>query len=227
MVPRGRGRGRRKDAGGRGLTRLAHPRRRERRCIATGASRPPAELIRFAVDASGAVIPDAAGLLPGRGIWVTADRGAIERAVGRNLFARSARRAVKVPDDLAARAERAVAQHLAIVSERLRRNGLAAADDAAVSNTVPVAPGRTLDAVRAVAWASSEMSLAALGQNVVHAGPAPSSLFEQFLRHAQRLRGLRGGSAVVPSGGDHQRSAESRVPAPVDMHAVGLPKGLT
>ncbi len=229
MVPRGRGR-RRQGAGGCGLTRGAHF-RRERRCIATGLGRPPAELIRFAVDASGVVVPDVVGCLPGRGMWVTADRDAIERAVTRNAFARSARRSVTVPDDLAAHTERAVARQVATLLERLRRSGLAAADDASVSSAVE--RGATSDAVDVAAPSLSEMSLAALGRNVVHAGPAPSSLIEQLLRHAQCLRGLRGGSAVVPSGGDHQRSGESQVsgrvpvPAPVDTRTIGLPKGLT
>ncbi len=162
------------------------------------------------MDAGGTVVPDAAGRMPGRGIWVTADRDAIERAVARNLFARSARRSVAVPGDLALRTERAVAQQLSTLRERLRRNGLAVADDATVSAVVERgAPARTSEAVQVAGLSLSEMSLVGGRRNVVYADPAPSSLIEQFLRHAQFLRGLRGGSAVVPSGGDHQRSAES------------------
>ena len=162
------------------------------------------------MDAGGTVNPDAAGRMPGRGMWVTADRDAIERAVARNLFARSARRSVTVPDDLALRTERAVAQHVSALRERLRRNGLAPVDDGAVSAVIAKgAPVRTSEAAGVAGLSSSEMSLAESRRNVVHAGPAPSSLIEQYLRHAQCLRGLRGGSAVVPSGGDHQRSAES------------------
>jgi predicted RNA-binding protein YlxR (DUF448 family) len=205
LVPRRRER-RREDAGGRRLNERKNPRRRERRCIATGTNRPPAALIRYAVDASGTVVADAAGRLPGRGMWVSADRAAIERAASRNLFARAARRSVTVPADLADRSERAVAEQALVLLQRMQRNGLVPSDDDAVTNAVAVV---TSEAVHGNAHTASEMRLGAGSRNVVHADLAPSSLTEQFLRLAQRLRGLRGGSAVVPSGGDHQRSAES------------------
>ncbi len=40
-------------------------------CTVTGS---PADLIRFVVDPDGAVVPDVAGRLPGRGMWVSASR---------------------------------------------------------------------------------------------------------------------------------------------------------
>ena len=68
--------------------------RRERRCLVTGEVRPCAELIRFVVSPEGRVLPDLAGDLPGRGLWVAADRAALERAGAKGLFARAARRPV-------------------------------------------------------------------------------------------------------------------------------------
>ena len=53
----------------------------ERRCIATGEVQPKRGLIRFAVSPDGIIVPDVLEKLPGRGIWVSADRAALELAV--------------------------------------------------------------------------------------------------------------------------------------------------
>ena len=72
-----------------------------RRCVVTGESLPKERLLRFVVSPEGAVVPDVKGSLPGRGIWLSARREAVETAAKKGLFARSARRAVKAPPDLA------------------------------------------------------------------------------------------------------------------------------
>ncbi len=53
----------------------------ERRCIATGETQPKGGLVRFVIGPDDVVYPDVAEKLPGRGIWVAADRAAIELAV--------------------------------------------------------------------------------------------------------------------------------------------------
>ena len=53
----------------------------ERRCIATGESQPKSELVRFVVGPEGQIVPDLLNRLPGRGIYVSADRVAIDKAV--------------------------------------------------------------------------------------------------------------------------------------------------
>ena len=73
----------------------------ERKCIASGESQPKAGLIRFCVGPDGQIVPDILGRLPGRGIYVSADRAMIEKAAKKGLFARAARQPVKVPDGLA------------------------------------------------------------------------------------------------------------------------------
>lgn len=72
-----------------------------RRCITTGVSGPTDALIRFVVGPENAVVPDLAEKLPGRGIWVSADRDAIEKAAKKGLFSRTARQAVKADPALA------------------------------------------------------------------------------------------------------------------------------
>lgn len=72
----------------------------ERRCIATGQSAPKGGLIRFVVAPSGELVPDLKERLPGRGMWVSADRDALGRAVKKKLFAKAAGAAVAVPANL-------------------------------------------------------------------------------------------------------------------------------
>lgn len=72
----------------------------ERRCLASGAVRQKDELLRFVVDPDGYVLFDAARKLPGRGLWLSPERDMIERACGRNLFARAAKQPVKLRDGL-------------------------------------------------------------------------------------------------------------------------------
>ena len=74
---------------------------RRRLCVATREPRAPDDMIRFAVGPGGEIVPDLACRLPGRGVWVTARRPEVERAVRTAAFARSLKRPVKAPDDLA------------------------------------------------------------------------------------------------------------------------------
>ena len=53
-------------------------------------------------------MPDVKRKLPGRGIWITATRAAIEDAAKRNVFARGFKREVRVAGDLAAQTEKLV-----------------------------------------------------------------------------------------------------------------------
>ena len=84
------------------------PEEPERRCIATGQSQPKAGLIRFVVGPEGQIVPDLLGKLPGRGIYVTASRRALEKAVTKGLFARAAREPVEVPVGMIEALERTV-----------------------------------------------------------------------------------------------------------------------
>jgi predicted RNA-binding protein YlxR (DUF448 family) len=72
----------------------------ERRCIVTGESQPKAGLIRFVVGPEALVVPDILGRLPGRGIYVSADREAIAKAAKKGVFSRAAKEPVKAPDEL-------------------------------------------------------------------------------------------------------------------------------
>ena len=98
-----------------------------RTCLVTGAEQKPEHMLRFVVGPEGEVVPDLARSLPGRGMWVTAERSAVEQAVARKLFSRAARAAVKAPADLAERVERLLRDRVLEDLGRARRAGRAVA----------------------------------------------------------------------------------------------------
>lgn len=99
----------------------------QRTCIATGETGAPDRMIRFVVGPEGDVVPDLARRLPGRGLWVKAERSAVERAVAKNLFARAARASVKPAADLPDRVERLLLERALADLSRARRAGRAVA----------------------------------------------------------------------------------------------------
>jgi len=78
---------------------------RQRRDLVSGEVRDEARLIRFVAGPDGAVVPDLARKLPGRGLWVAADRASLETAVRKGGFSRAAKAKLSAPPDLADRVE--------------------------------------------------------------------------------------------------------------------------
>ena len=60
----------------------------ERRCIASGETKSAEELIRFVCGPDGALVPDLAQKLPGRGCWVSVSKDAVKKACDKSLFKR-------------------------------------------------------------------------------------------------------------------------------------------
>lgn len=98
-----------------------------RTCIVTGTQGAPERMIRFVVGPDGDVVPDLARRLPGRGLWVTAERAAVERAVAKKMFSRAARAAVTASADLPDRVERLILERVLADLGRARRAGRAVA----------------------------------------------------------------------------------------------------
>ncbi|MBR9808276.1 MAG: RNA-binding protein [Alphaproteobacteria bacterium] len=71
-----------------------------RQCAVTRERLPQTEMVRFALSPEGVVTPDVSSRLPGRGVWVKADRETLETAIGKGAFARGFKTQVKVPDGL-------------------------------------------------------------------------------------------------------------------------------
>ncbi len=66
----------------------------------SGLAMDEARLIRFVEGPDGAIVPDLGRKLPGRGVWVVAERAAIDRARKQGLFARALKKKIRVADDL-------------------------------------------------------------------------------------------------------------------------------
>ncbi len=96
-----------------------------RRCIASGVLLPKEGLIRFVVAPSGEIVPDLERRLPGRGIWLSARRDVVNTSVKKRLFAKAARRAVTVPEDLADRIEALLVRRCLDAVALARRSGQA------------------------------------------------------------------------------------------------------
>lgn len=191
----------------------------ERRCIATGQSQSASGLIRFVVGPDTRIVPDLAGRLPGRGIWVAADRDALDRAVAKKLFARAARAPVIVPDDLTGMVERLLVQRVINTLSLARKAGqavsgyekcrdLALRDEMEVLVQARDGSERGKTKLRApdgpdshIDWLSAqELGLAFGREFVIHAALRAGGLTEAVVEEAARLAGFRKdmGGSVAP-----------------------------
>lgn len=189
----------------------------ERRCIVTGEVQPKAGLIRFVVSPEGVVVPDLAGKLPGRGIWVTADRAAIGTAARKGLFARAARGAVTVPEGLADLVEAGLARRVVDLVSLARKAGLAVAGFEKVKGWLADGKARVLlqasdgsERGKGKLWTpqggrwfgcltSAELGLAFGRDSVIHGALGAGGLSQRVVEEAAKLSGLRakdGGSAA-------------------------------
>lgn len=101
-------------------TRRSDPRRR---CLVTRRFGAKENLIRFVVGPDNRVLPDIAAKLPGRGIWLSADRDVVNTACVRNLFARGFRTAVSVDADMTGQVEVLMAKRCLSLLGLARRSG--------------------------------------------------------------------------------------------------------
>jgi predicted RNA-binding protein YlxR (DUF448 family) len=206
----------------------------ERRCIATGAVRPKAELIRFVVGPDGEIVPDLADRLPGRGLWVSAEREALRRAQAKGLFAKAARQSVRAPDDLVDRVEALLHRSCIDLIGMARRAGqavagyekvhawlaegraavLLAASDGAADGRAKLAALAT--AVRPVPlveiFSADTLGMASARDRMVHAAIARGGLAERLVAEAARLNGIRG-RADGPAGRGVVDEASNAAPA--------------
>lgn len=198
---------------------------RERRCIVTGEVLPEARLIRFVSDPDGNVVPDIAAKLPGRGIWVSADRKSLEKAIAKNLFSRSAKKPLKADAELPARVERLLIARMSDDLGLARRSGALIMGfdqvERALGGINPplllveasdgAADGRRK--LIAVAWAqglkprvieclnSQELGLALGRENVVHAALKSGQLADRLEMNAGKLAGFRAVSPEIDAAG--------------------------
>jgi len=96
---------------------------RERRDIVSGEVMDEARLIRFVAGPDGTVVPDLARKLPGRGLWVCAERASVETAARKGLFSRAAKAKLTAAPDLADQVESLLKRRLLSALGLARRGG--------------------------------------------------------------------------------------------------------
>jgi predicted RNA-binding protein YlxR (DUF448 family) len=190
----------------------------ERKCIVTGEVQPKAGLIRFVVGPDNQVVPDVLGKLPGRGMYVTADRAALE-AAGKGQFSRSAKAPVTVPDDLVDEVERQLARRVVDLIALTRKSGRAVCGFEKVKGwlaggervRVLVQASDGSERGKTKLWTpegaryfgcltAQELGLAFGRQSVIHGALAAGGLSDRVVEEATKLRGLResiGGNAAL------------------------------
>ncbi|MEQ1714927.1 MAG: RNA-binding protein, partial [Hyphomicrobium sp.] len=186
----------------------------ERLCAVTRETREPDDLIRFVLAPDGFVVPDLERRLPGRGVWVTASRETLEKAIKTKVFSRGFKAEAKADADLAGRLDgmlvRRVTDTLALANKAglvsagfqqvesslekgvvgvLVHGADAAADGCHKLDRKFKAIQNDLDRAAPIVTALSvtEMSLAMGRPSVVHAALIPGGLTKRFLREAGRL----------------------------------------
>ena len=69
-------------------------------CFVKKEAFPRTELLRFVLTPNRTVAFDCAEKLPGRGMWLSADKELLDQAVTKRIFYKAAHGTVKIPDDL-------------------------------------------------------------------------------------------------------------------------------
>lgn len=188
---------------------------RTRRCIVSGEILPEGRLLRFVAGPDGEIVPDIEAKLPGRGLWVSAERKAVEYAVSKGLFARAAGERVRADAGLASRAETRLVERmldhlglgrrageLILGFDQVERAIRSLAAPAVIIEASDAASdgGRKLQAAARAggivpfvigALSSAELSLALGRSNVVHAALKSGRIAERLVFDAGRLNGFR------------------------------------
>lgn len=181
-----------------------------RRCIASGVSGDTSRMVRFVVGPDAQIVPDVDNRLPGRGLWLSANRDMIETAASKRLFAKAARSNVTVPANLADMVAELLRRRCLNQLGLARRAGLVTAGGEKVR--AQIAAGRVAVLLEAAdgslaerrkftaqapttpvvdAFTSSELGAALGRDNVIHVALAEGRLTRTFVDDAARYSGLK------------------------------------
>jgi predicted RNA-binding protein YlxR (DUF448 family) len=181
-----------------------------RRCIASGVSGPASRMVRFVVGPDAQIVPDVDNRLPGRGLWLSANRDMVETAASKRLFAKAARSNLTVPANLADMVAELLRRRCLNQLGLARRAGLVTAGGEKVR--AQIAAGRVAVLLEAAdgslaerrkftaqapttpvvdAFTSSELGAALGRDNVIHVALAEGRLTRTFMDDAARYSGVR------------------------------------
>jgi uncharacterized protein len=203
-----------------GVTRVAPG--MQRHCALTRTLKPVDEMVRFVIGPGSHTVPDINRKLPGRGLWITGTRAAIEEAIKGNVFARSFKQNVRVAAELAATTERLLERSaldaLAIVGKAGQVTGGFAKVEAAIGRDDVVALIHAADAAAdgkrkldtalqrktheksceiaiVELFSGAQLDLALNRPNVVHAALLAGPVSDTFLARVRRLERFRAGNS--------------------------------
>lgn len=197
-----------------------------RLCAVQRTQKPVDELIRFVLAPDGNVVPDLKRNLPGRGVWVTANRASIAAAVKSRVFGRAFKADVVTAADLDGliqrllerhvldalamaykagqtvcgftRVEEALASHLPVTALIEAFDASADGSRKIMAATFRHRSAEAADIVVVNRFASEQLDLAFGRSNVVHAALLGGSASKSFLARWRRLEQyMDAGSAAV------------------------------
>jgi len=192
---------------------------RERRCLASGDTRDPIDMVRYVLSPDGVVMPDIAGKLPGRGVWVSSDRKSLEKTIALKSFGRGFKTKSKVDGDLVTLTENLLARRVLGLITMARKAGVIAmgfdqvqsmAREAAIAFRIEAKDGskdgrskiRTLskamnreqdlaDPIVIGCFTAQDIGKALARDSIVHAAIKPSKLAKTLAIEVKRLSGFR------------------------------------
>jgi predicted RNA-binding protein YlxR (DUF448 family) len=215
-----------------------------RRCVVTRDSLPKEGMLRFVLGPDRQLVPDLAGRLPGRGMWLSAKADVLERALTRGAFSKAARGTVHAPPDLRERIEDGLKRRLRDLLGFARRGGQAICGREAVrewlranrvgllveaSDGSPAERERLLGR-RDLPWVAplpGDWLGSIFGRDhVVHVAIAPGRMAETIAVEAARLAGLQG-AGEQPKQTAPDGAGQRKRPAPGRAEDKGAPPGAT
>ncbi|MGB3409021.1 MAG: RNA-binding protein, partial [Jannaschia sp.] len=164
-----------------------------------------------------AIYPDVAGKLPGRGIYVTAEREVLEKAIAKRMFSRGAKKPVTVPDNLLEVIEAVSLKRLLDAIAMARKAGKAIAGYEKVKTMLVTGEARVLlqasdgsergkgklSTPEGGKWigflTADELGLAFGRDRVIHAAVAAGTLAKRIVEEAARLQGIRHVDGGIPA----------------------------
>ena len=216
----------------------------ERMCIVTRARAHPSELIRFALGPDNHVVPDIAGKLPGRGVWVGCRQRLVDDAVKRKGFARGFKAQVSADADLPDLVSQLLRRHALQALSLANKAGLVLTGHSKVSGALEtgdvaalvqasdaaeggrdrlsrkqraIVGGDAADASAIEEFTIDELSLALGRPNVVHAAVRQGSASMFFVQAAQRLQRYRSQAPI------ESQDSKPEEQIAVDGRVSGLP----
>lgn len=199
-----------------------------RRCLVTRESHAREAMLRFVAGPDDSLVFDVTATLPGRGMWLSAERGVVDMAVRRGVFSRAAGRRLAVPERLAGRVQGVLENRIVELLGLARRAGAAVGGfekvrerlaagrcgllvEAADGSPAEQARLRQNHAVPMVRPLAAARLGAAFGrESVMHVAIGPGKLAGMIAAEAARLAGVAGtvaGTQVASTARSGQREA--------------------